>query len=40
MTAVTSHQHLPELIDEMPQGEAEDMVNDYVDILSGMHFFK
>lgn len=26
MTAVTSHQHLPELIDDMPQGEAKEMV--------------
>ena len=26
MTAVTSHQCLPEMIDEMPPGEAKDMV--------------
>lgn len=26
MTAVTSHQCLPELIDSMPKGEAKDMV--------------
>ena len=26
MTAVTSHQHLPKLIDEMPPGSAKDLV--------------
>lgn len=39
MTVVTSHQHLPKLIDEMPPGCAKDLVFQlqYVGALTGQH---